>query len=185
MRGRCQDGGDSRRLHSNPKPTIRNMPESPIPRHFTATGFVINGDATLLHWHHRVQAWLPPGGHVEPDEDPVQAVLREVKEETGFEVEIIPAQTTPEIPNLDQVTAPRTILVEDVYDHRVGTHQHIDMIYFCRVEGPRPTAPDGWVWFTKRDLENKRAMTSREGNHEAPPEDVIVLGLEGIELASL
>ena len=44
-------------------------------RHFTATGFVINGDATLLHWHHRVQAWLPPGGHIEPNEDPVQAVL--------------------------------------------------------------------------------------------------------------
>ena len=61
-------------------------------RHFTATGFVINGDATLLHWHRRVQAWLPPGGHVEPDEDPVQAVLREVKEETGLDVQIIPTQ---------------------------------------------------------------------------------------------
>ena len=182
MRGRCQDGGDLRRLHSNPNPTIRNMPESPIPRHFTATGFVINSDATLLHWHHRVQAWLPPGGHVEPDEDPVQAVLREVKEETGLDVELVPTQHVPEISNLDQVPAPRTILVEDVYDQKVGAHQHIDMIYFCRVSGPRPPAPDGWVWFTADDLANERPVTDPNGGCESPPEDVVILGLEGIRI---
>ena len=157
-----------------------SMPESPIPRHFTATGFVVNGDATLLHWHHRVQAWLPPGGHVEPDEDPVQAVLREVKEETGLDVELFPTQYVPEISNLDQVPAPRTILVEDVYDQKVGAHQHIDMIYFCRVSGPRPLAPEGWVWYTSDDLANKRAATNPDGIREAPPEDVVTLGLEAI-----
>ena len=149
-------------------------------RHFTATGFVINGDATLLHWHHRVQAWLPPGGHIEPDEDPVQAVLREVKEETGFDVKIIPTQPTPEIPNLNQVHAPRTILIEDVYDPKVGTHQHIDLIYFTHITGTRPPAPQGWHWFTTQDLTNHRPLTTPNGTQEPPPEDVITLGLEGI-----
>ncbi len=51
-------------------------------RHYTATGFVVQGDRTLLHWHKRLQQWMPPGGHIEPDEDPVQAVLREIREET-------------------------------------------------------------------------------------------------------
>ena len=162
-----------------------SMPESPIPRHFTATGFVINGDATLLHWHHRVQAWLPPGGHVEPDEDPVQAVLREVKEETGFDVELVPTQQIPHISNLDQVPPPRTILIEDVYDQKVGAHQHIDMIYFCRVSGPRPSAPVGWVWFTAEDLANGRAAANPDGIREAPPEDVVTLGLEAIRLTEL
>ncbi len=156
------------------------MPAPPIRRHFTATGFVVNGDATLLHWHHRVQAWLPPGGHVEPDEDPVQAVLREVKEETGLDVELVPTQEIPEISNLDQVPAPRTILVEDVYDHRVGKHQHIDMIYFCRVSGPRPPAPERWVWFTAQDLLQKRAVITPTGKPMPPPEDVLTLGLEAM-----
>ncbi len=156
------------------------MPKPPIPRHFTATGFVINGDATLLHWHHRVQAWLPPGGHVEADEDPVQAVLREVKEETGLDVQIIPTQQTPHISNLDQVPPPRTILIEDVHDQKVGKHQHIDLIYFTHTPGPRPPAPDGWVWFTATDLSNHRPATNPNGTSEPPPEDVVMLGLEGI-----
>ena len=56
-------------------------------RHFTATGFVVQGSRTLLHWHKRSQKWLPPGGHIEPDEDPVQAILREIREETGVEID--------------------------------------------------------------------------------------------------
>ena len=33
---------------------------------------------------------MPPGGHIEPDEDPVAAVLREIREETGVTAEVIP-----------------------------------------------------------------------------------------------
>ena len=156
------------------------MPKSAVPRHFTATGFVVNGDATLLHWHHRVNEWLPPGGHVEKDEDPVQAVLREVKEETGLDVEIVPTQEVPQISNLDQVVPPRTILVEDVFDNKVGKHQHIDMVYFCRVPGGRPATPEGWVWFSYQDLMNGRKAMAPNGKELAPSEDVIELGLEGI-----
>ena len=117
---------------------------------------------------------------MELDEDPVQAALREVKEETGFDVELVPTQQVPEISDLEQVPSPRTILVEDVYDQKVGAHQHIDMIYFCRLAGSRPSAPDGWVWFTAEDLSSGRAAANPDGVSEPPPEDVVRLGLEGI-----
>ena len=110
----------------------------------------------------------------------MQAVLREVKEETGLDVELVPTQHIPAISNLDQVPAPKTILVEDVYDHRVGKHQHIDMIYFCRVDGPRPAAPEGWEWFTAQDLREKRAIITPTGKPMLPPEDVLTLGLEAM-----
>jgi 8-oxo-dGTP pyrophosphatase MutT (NUDIX family) len=54
-------------------------------RHFTVSGFLVEGDRTMLHWHKKLQLWLPPGGHIDPDEDPIQAVEREVREETGIE----------------------------------------------------------------------------------------------------
>jgi len=37
---------------------------------------------------------MPPGGHIEPDEDPVQAVLREIEEESGLIAKVIPVQRT-------------------------------------------------------------------------------------------
>ena len=59
-------------------------------RHFTSTVFVVDlsKEAILLHWHEKVCAWLPPGGHIERDEDPVQAAKREVLEETNINIEI-------------------------------------------------------------------------------------------------
>ena len=105
-------------------------------RHFTATGFVVRDGLVALHWHPKVKAWLPPGGHVDENEDPVEAVLREIREETGIEAEVV--STVPRIP-LDyptQVAPPFTIMVEDIDDPVDGYHQHIDMIYFCRPVGP-------------------------------------------------
>ena len=58
-------------------------------RHFTATGFVVHENRVLLHWHPKVREWLPPGGHINENEDPVQAVLREIEEEAGVRAEVV------------------------------------------------------------------------------------------------
>ncbi|MGH3820933.1 MAG: NUDIX domain-containing protein, partial [Pseudonocardiaceae bacterium] len=34
--------------------------------------------------------WMLPGGHVEPDENPAEAALREVTEETGLTARLLP-----------------------------------------------------------------------------------------------
>ena len=43
--------------------------------HFTATAFVVDNGRTLLHWHKKLQQWMPPGGHLLPDEDPASGAL--------------------------------------------------------------------------------------------------------------
>ena len=153
-------------------------------RHFTSTGIVVSGSASLVHWHAKVQAWLAPGGHIEPNEDPVQATLREVKEETDLDVKILPTYASPSISNLEQVSAPYTIMVEDVYDKEVGKHQHIDFIYFTTPAEPSsglPSVPDGWHWLSEADLKNEKRLQAPNGELVAPPEDVIKLSLEAIQ----
>lgn len=46
-------------------------------------------DHILLVDHKKSGLWLPPGGHVEPDEDPKETVRREAKEELGIEADFL------------------------------------------------------------------------------------------------
>lgn len=48
----------------------------------------VDGRWLLLHRTKPFEAWDPPGGRMEVDEDLAQAVRREVKEETGLAVEV-------------------------------------------------------------------------------------------------
>ena len=145
-------------------------------RHFTVTGYVVHEGRTLLHRHRKLAMWLPPGGHIEPDEDPVQAVLREVREETGLDVALL-LQPHPvdgfAVPG--QLAAPVTILVEDI-DEPGRPHQHIDLIYFTTPIGTAP-AVDHVVWRWASAAELERATLDGEGEDGRIAEDVRKLGL--------
>src|SRR3990172_5545754 len=129
-------------------------------RHFTATGFVGREGRTLLHWHRRLQQWIPPGGHIEPDEDPVTAVLREIREETGLAAAVIPLAPTMPIDYPGQLPAPYTILLEDSPEPG-EPHQHIDRIYFCRPldsVDPHPVDDPTLRWVAESDLRAGAAL---------------------------
>ena len=157
------------------------MAEKRMVRHFTATGFVVHREAVALHWHRKVKAWLPPGGHIEANEDPVEAVLREVLEETGLEVEVVPTSPVLELEYPEQVLPPYTIMVEDIQDPVDGFHKHIDMIYFCRPLSECPALAAGWQWVSKSQLAQDRHLTDGLVIPEPPPEDVRLLGIRAIE----
>jgi len=138
-----------------------------------------------------VQEWLPPGGHVDLNEDPVQTTLREIKEETGFDVEIVPTQKPLRVSNLDQIYAPHSIMIEDVVDSEHGEHQHIDHIYFTRLIGDisSPTGElsrqgdksSSWLWVSSTDLQSEIPFKTPKGELRTPPEDVLKLGLAAIQ----
>jgi 8-oxo-dGTP diphosphatase len=46
-------------------------------------------DRILLVDHKKAELWLPPGGHVDPGEDPKETVRREAKEELGIDAELL------------------------------------------------------------------------------------------------
>ena len=51
------------------------------PKHLVSYFVLVDGEHILLVDHRLAQLWLPTGGHVEPDEHPRAAVLRELREE--------------------------------------------------------------------------------------------------------
>jgi len=57
-----------------------------LPGHVTASGFVTDPSLSflLLHHHRKLDRWLQLGGHDDGEKDPRQAVLREVREESGL-----------------------------------------------------------------------------------------------------
>jgi 8-oxo-dGTP diphosphatase len=153
-------------------------------RHLTVTGFLVADDYLALHWHLKVEAWLPPGGHVEPNEDPIQAVLREIREETGLDSTVIPMGAHLPFDYPPQIESPLTILVEDVVDQQHGAHQHIDLVYVCRPLGGRGTLPKGWLWVTSAEIASGVRLPADKEGAVAPPADVRHLARVAFEIAS-
>jgi 8-oxo-dGTP pyrophosphatase MutT (NUDIX family) len=95
---------------------------------FTVAIFVVYGGKVLLIHHRKLDKWLPLGGHIELDEDPEQAALREAKEECGFEVELLGERPPTSGDGTRALIAPRFLDIHRISD----THEHIGMIYWAR-----------------------------------------------------
>ena len=98
---------------------------------FTVAIFVVHEGRVLLIHHRKLDKWLPLGGHIELDEDPEQAALREAREECGFEVELLGERPPTTEPGTRALIGPRFLDI-----HRISeTHEHIGMIYWARPRG--------------------------------------------------
>jgi len=95
---------------------------------FTVAVFIVQDRRVLVILHRKLGKWLPIGGHIELDEDPEQAALRESLEESGLEVELLGDRPPTTEPGTRALIAPRFLDIHRIH----ATHEHIGMIYFAR-----------------------------------------------------
>lgn len=98
---------------------------------FTVALFIVQKGEVLVILHRKLGKWLPIGGHIELDEDPEQAALREAREESGLEIELLGERPPTTEPGTRALIAPRFLDIHRIH----ATHEHIGMIYFARPIG--------------------------------------------------
>jgi ADP-ribose pyrophosphatase YjhB (NUDIX family) len=146
--------------HTDAAPTLT--------RDFTATTFVVHEDRTLLLHHRKLGMWLPPGGHIDPHELPDQAALREVREESGLEVDLLTGGYM--LGHVRVLPQPYCVLLEDISPG----HQHIDLIYFARVSS-------GTLAHAEREARAARWYSWEDLADPEIAEDIRELGRRAIE----
>lgn len=127
-------------------------------KHFTATGYIVskidNEFRVLLHKHKKLNIWIGIGGHVEEDENPVQTVLREVKEETNLGVKLIFEKSLLKTKDVEELITPQTIIEEKIPLYKSEpAHFHIDHIYFAFCKNPKKIKmSEDYRWLSNVDL---------------------------------
>ena len=121
-------------------------------RHFCASAYIINPNTKklLLVKHSDYKKWLQPGGHIEDNETPEEAAVREVYEETGIKTTLIGQH----FPREDDLIRPLGIQC----NRKDNGDRMIDIIYVGK-----PNNPDAPLkvndeskdigWFSRHDLD--------------------------------
>lgn len=129
------------------------MTTTSVSRDFTVAVFVLHLDHVILHRHAKLGIWLPPGGHIEPNELPDEAAIREVAEESGLDIELVGGRGI----GIDYPGQPvQLVRPEGIQLEFIGPgHEHIDLIYFARPVASGdglPPLSDGMEWVTRERL---------------------------------
>ena len=129
-------------------------------KHFTATVVLISNtkpQKILLGFHRKLKSWLPPGGHIENNENPLEAAIRETREETGIDVTSFLSKEHPLDGHVSALPIPEFFFEETIPpDGEKPEHKHLDFIYVVHVPEEDPVfdvrESSAMRWFTKEEV---------------------------------
>ncbi|MFZ2187215.1 MAG: NUDIX domain-containing protein [Candidatus Moraniibacteriota bacterium] len=118
--------------------------------------FVVHKDKVLIRLHDKIKEWIAPGGHIELNETPQEAAVREVKEETGLDVELYAGNKIAAAEGsgkLEPLIPPMFMNIHAVN----GDHRHLPFIYFATSKTDEIIQPDTHEktvcrWLTREEL---------------------------------
>ncbi len=127
-------------------------------REFVATVYVVHNNKVLLVFHKKLKKWLPPGGHIDDNELPDETAVREVKEETGIDIELVGEKQHKMSDIVEPLRTPEVVQVEDI-EHDNEVHQHIDLFYLAVPKTHKICMSDESLdlrWFSLEDMEKEK-----------------------------
>lgn len=128
-----------------------------------ASVYIVHKDKVLIRKHEKYQKWFHVGGHIELDENPIEAAKRECLEEVGLQV-TIDGET---IEQLDDLGTENLELPPPAHMniHRINSvHQHIDLIYYATSESDQvvpENEDDEWLWLTAEEVKNHPEISEK------------------------
>jgi ADP-ribose pyrophosphatase YjhB (NUDIX family) len=146
-------------------------------RHFTVSVFIVHKDKVLLHSHKKAKKMLPLGGHIEVNELPEEACIREAHEESGLEISLY-SPVNEELKKSCALAGEKLLInpMHTIFGEITPEHCHIDFVYYATAKSYETRPADGesnlLKWYTKEEFKNADDIQ----------ENVLTMANEALEL---